>query len=121
MINLVIAAFVGLAVMVGTCEPIQAEPLTVGAPPSLRAPFQEILSLFEEEFHTAVNIVYSPSKTLLRQIEKGARIDVFVSAGVSRASAQEGTHPQRRSSNLGPDVPRPRDVGGFSGCPSVVG
>ncbi|HEY7532920.1 MAG TPA: molybdate ABC transporter substrate-binding protein [Nitrospiraceae bacterium] len=101
MINLVIAALVGLAVMVGTCEPIQAEPLTVGAPPSLRAPFQEILSLFEEEFHTAVTIVYTPSKTLLRQIEKGARIDVFVSAGVEEV---EHLHKQGLTLNGAPRI-----------------
>ena len=82
MTKLVIAAVVGLAAIVGMCEPIQAEPLTVGAPPSLRAALQEIVPLFEQEYRAAVSIVYTPSKTLLRQIEKGAPIDVFVSAGV---------------------------------------
>jgi len=82
MTKLVIAALVGLAGIVGMCEPIQAEPLTVGAPPSLRAALQEIVPLFEQEHRAAVSIVYTPSKTLLRQIEKGAPIDVFVSAGV---------------------------------------
>jgi len=82
MTKLVIAALVGLAGIVGMCEPIQAEPLTVGAPPSLRAALQETVQLFEQEYRAAVSIVYTPSKTLLRQIEKGAPIDVFVSAGV---------------------------------------
>jgi molybdate transport system substrate-binding protein len=38
--------------------------------------------MFEREHSAAVKIVYTPSKTLLRQIEKGAPIDVFLSAGV---------------------------------------
>jgi len=77
-----IAALIGLAAIVGTWEPGQAEPLTVGAPPSLRPAFSEILPMFEREYEAVVHIVYTPSKTLLRQIEKGAPIDVFLSAGV---------------------------------------
>lgn len=75
-------AIAGLAAIVGTWEPAQAEPLTVGAPPSLRPAFSEILPMFEREYGGEVNIVYTPSKALLRQIEKGAPIDVFLSAGV---------------------------------------
>lgn len=82
MTRLQIAALVGLAAIVGMCEQLQAEPLTVGAPPSLRAAFDEIVPLFEQEYGAAVGIVYLPSKILLRQIERGAPIDVFVSAGV---------------------------------------
>jgi len=82
MIKLMIAAVIGLTVMVGARESLQAEPLTVAAPPSLRAAFQEIVPLFEQEYRTPVRIVYTPSKARLRQIEKGTSIDVFVSAGV---------------------------------------
>ncbi|HSF09584.1 MAG TPA: molybdate ABC transporter substrate-binding protein [Nitrospirales bacterium] len=81
-LKILIAAIAGLAAMVGTWEPVQAEPLTVGAPPSLRPAFNDILPLFEREYGVAVNVVYTPSKTLLQQIEKGAPIDVFLSAGV---------------------------------------
>jgi molybdate transport system substrate-binding protein len=38
--------------------------------------------MFEREYGGAVKILYTPSKTLLRQIEKGAPIDVFLSAGI---------------------------------------
>src|SRR5262249_56195089 len=38
--------------------------------------------MFERESGAAVHIVYTPSKTLLRQVEKGAPIDVFLSAGI---------------------------------------
>jgi molybdate transport system substrate-binding protein len=38
--------------------------------------------MFEREYGAAVKIVYTPSKTLLRQIEKGAPIDVFLAAGI---------------------------------------
>lgn len=60
----------------------QAETLTVGAPPSLRPVFSEILPMFEKEYGASVKVVYSPSKTLSRQIEKGAQIDVFLAAGI---------------------------------------
>ena len=79
------AAVAGLAAIVGICEPLQAEPLSVGAPPSLRPAFSEILPMFEREYGAPVNIVYTPSKTLLREIEKGAPIDVFLSAGIEEA------------------------------------
>ncbi|HJT22722.1 MAG TPA: molybdate ABC transporter substrate-binding protein, partial [Nitrospira sp.] len=78
----VILAIVALAAVVGLSKPIQAEPLTVGAPPSLRLALSEILPLFEREYAAEVHLAYTPSKTLLRQIEKGAPIDVFLSAGV---------------------------------------
>lgn len=77
----IIAVIAGLAAIVGAWQPVQAEPLTVGAPPSLRPAFSEILPMFEREYGGTVNLLYTPSKTLLRQIEKGAPIDVFLSAG----------------------------------------
>jgi molybdate transport system substrate-binding protein len=80
--KILIAALAGLATVVGTWEPVGAEPLTVGAPPSLRPALSEILPMFEREYGAAVNVEYTPSKTLLQQIEKGAPIDVFLSAGV---------------------------------------
>src|SRR5262250_534564 len=82
MFKIVIPALAGLAAIVGTWHPVEAEPLTVGAPPSLRPAFSDILPMFEREHGAAVHIVYTPSKTLLRQIEKKAPIDVFLSAGI---------------------------------------
>jgi molybdate transport system substrate-binding protein len=38
--------------------------------------------MFEQEFGTTVHVVYGPSKTLRRQIEKGEPIDVFFPDGV---------------------------------------
>jgi|SRR5690242_20459250 molybdate transport system substrate-binding protein len=60
---------------------VMAESLTVGAPPSLRPAFSEILPMFEREYNASITIMYTPSKTLLHQIEKKAPIDVFLSAG----------------------------------------
>jgi len=77
---LAISALIAAAA-VAAGQPAGAEPLTVGAPPSLRPAFSEILPMFEREYDAPVKIVYTPSKTLLRQIEKGASIDVFLSAG----------------------------------------
>jgi molybdate transport system substrate-binding protein len=61
----------------------QAEPLTIGATPSLRAAFHEILPLFEKEYGATVRVVYGPSKTLHQQIEQGHPIDVFLPEGVA--------------------------------------
>lgn len=60
----------------------QGETLTVAAAPSLRAPFQEILRMFEQEYGVPVEVRYGPSHTLRRQIEQGAPIDVFLSESV---------------------------------------
>jgi molybdate transport system substrate-binding protein len=72
----------GLAVVIATGEPVQAENLTIGAAPSLKRAFQEIVPMFEKEYGAMVQVVYGPSPTLRRQIEKGAPIDVFLPAAV---------------------------------------
>jgi molybdate transport system substrate-binding protein len=69
---------VGLASL-GMGVPAGAETLTVAAAPSLRAPFQEILRMFEQEHGVPVEVRYGPSYALRRQIEQGAPIDVFLS------------------------------------------
>ena len=63
----------------GMAAPARSETLTVAAPMSLRAPFQEILRMFEQEYGVPVDVRYGPSHTLRRQIEQGAPIDVFLS------------------------------------------
>lgn len=77
-----IAAISGLAAVFGTVAPVQAESLTIGAAPSLKATFQEIVPMFEREYGATVHVVYGPSQTLRRQIEKGAAIDLFLPASV---------------------------------------
>jgi molybdate transport system substrate-binding protein len=74
-------AFVGGLIGV-TSDPVQAETLTVAAAHSLKAPFQEILPMFEREYGVTVQVLYGPSQTLRRQIEQGAPIDVFLPEGV---------------------------------------
>ncbi|GKS56976.1 molybdate ABC transporter substrate-binding protein [Nitrospira sp.] len=61
----------------------EAADLTVGAPPSLRPTFAEILPLFEREYGVSVQVVYTPSGTLSRQVENGTAIDVFLGAGMA--------------------------------------
>jgi molybdate transport system substrate-binding protein len=80
--KVVIAVIAGVIANSGIWQPVQAEFLTVGAPPSLRPAFSEILPMFEREYDAPVNIMYTPSKTLLRQIEKKAPIDMYLSAGI---------------------------------------
>jgi len=59
-----------------------AASLTVAAAHSLKPIFQEILPIFEIEHGVTVRVLYGPSQTLRRQIEKGAPIDVFLPEGV---------------------------------------
>lgn len=79
--SLAVAIVSGLASIVATGGYAKAEPLTVGAPPSLKDALNKILPMFEKEYGTTVQVVYIPSKTLRQQIEKGAPIDVFLAAG----------------------------------------
>lgn len=78
--GVILGVVIGLAGAAGTGECVQAETLTVGAAPSLRPAFQEILPMFEREYGTTVRVVYAPSQVQRRQIEKGAAIDVFLPA-----------------------------------------
>ncbi|SPP66068.1 Molybdenum ABC transporter, periplasmic binding protein [Nitrospira lenta] len=85
-VGLIMAIAIGLAGAFGTNGFAQTESLTVGAPPSLRAVFTEILPMFEREYGASVNVVYAPSKTLSHQIEQGAPIDVFLAAGTDEVA-----------------------------------
>jgi molybdate transport system substrate-binding protein len=80
--SMAMALVSGLAGVVATGDRVQAETLTLGAAHSLKAPFDEILPIFESEYGATVHVVYGPSRTLRRQIEKGAPIDVFLPEGV---------------------------------------
>lgn len=75
-----IAIVGGLVGAMGTEQPAQAESLTIGAAHTLKGAFEEIVPMFEREYGATVRVVYGPSQTLRRQIEKGASIDVFLSA-----------------------------------------
>ncbi len=79
--SVAMAIMVGLAGTLATGQSAQAESLTIGAAHSLTGAFQEILLMFEREYGATVHVVYGPPQTLRRQIEKGAQIDVLLSAG----------------------------------------
>lgn len=82
MFKLVNATIAGLVTCIGIWAPVQAEPLLVGAPPSLRPVFHEILPMFEQEHDATVQITYTPSRTLAKEVERGTTvIDVFLGAG----------------------------------------
>jgi molybdate transport system substrate-binding protein len=74
---------VSIAIVLAVCglgagAPVFGEPLSLAAAPSLKAPFEEILPMFEQEYGVPVRVAYGPSHTLRRQIEQGAPIDVFL-------------------------------------------
>lgn len=82
-LTVAIAVTCGLAGVVATENPVQAETLTIGAAPSLKAAFQEIVPMFEREYGATVQVVYGASPTLRQEIENGAAIDVFLPASVA--------------------------------------
>ena len=99
--GLVIGLVGGLAGIAATEDLVQAETLTIGAAPTLKAPFQEIVPMFEKEYGAKVSVVYGPSQTLRRQIEKGAAIDVFLPAAVDEV---EKLHKKGLTLNGGPRI-----------------
>lgn len=91
----------GLASVVATGNLVQAETLTIGAAHSLKPAFQEIVPMFEKEYGAKVSVVYGPSHTLRRQIEKGAEIDVFLPEAVEEV---ERLHKKGLTLNGGPRI-----------------
>jgi len=87
--SIALAIVGGLLGGVGTGGPVKAENLTIGAAHSLKGAFEEVLPMFEKEYGATVRVVYGPSQTLRRQIEKGAPIDVFLSAAEEIEKLQE--------------------------------
>ena len=75
----VVSGFVGV---IATGGVVLAETLTIGAAPSLKGAFQEIIPMFEREYGAVALVVYGPSPKLRQKIEKGAAIDVFLPASV---------------------------------------
>lgn len=80
----VMAFAIGLS---GQLTPVKAADLVIGAPPSLRSTFSEILPLFEREYGASVEVRYVPSGTLARQIEHHAPIDLFLGAGMAEVES----------------------------------
>lgn len=79
----------GLTAAVVTAQTGHAEELTIGAAPTLKPAFQKIIPMFEREYGATVRVVYGPSHTLRRQIEKGAPIDVFLPDDMEEAQYLE--------------------------------
>lgn len=100
-LSIAMAIVGGLAGVIGTVQPGRGETLTVAATHSLKAPFQEILPIFEQEYGVTVNAVYGPSQTLRQQIEKGAPIDVFLPESVEEV---ERLHRKGLTLNGGPRI-----------------
>jgi len=87
--SMAVAIISGLAGVVAPGDPAQGETLTVGAAHSMKAPFEEIVPMFEKEYGVTVHVVYGPSQTLRQQIENGAAIDVFLPEGVDEVMKLE--------------------------------
>ena len=81
-----------LTTAVSTAPPVQAAPetLTIAAANSLRDAFRQLLPLFEAHNKDInVRVIYGPSQTLLKQIEDGAPVDVFLPSQVEEVDQLE--------------------------------
>jgi len=84
--------FAALSTIVLTAPSVQAAPetLTIAAANSLRDAFRQLLPLFEAHNKDInVRVIYGPSKTLTKQIEEGAPIDVFLPSQVEEIDQLE--------------------------------
>jgi molybdate transport system substrate-binding protein len=74
----------GIVAFTGAVAPAthaQSEILTVAAANNLKDVFRKLLPLFESQNRDiSVRVIYGPSKTLLKQIEQGAPVDIFLPA-----------------------------------------
>lgn len=69
-------------------KPQEAVTLTVSAAASLKDVLAELKTLYEAAYpHVTLTFNMGPSGTLQQQIEQGADVDVFLSAGVSQMTA----------------------------------
>ena len=79
-----IIVFIGITVFTGPVvlsAHAQSEVLTVAAASNLKDVFRKILPLFEAQNHDiSVRVIYAQPKTLVKQIEEGAPVDVLIPA-----------------------------------------
>jgi molybdate transport system substrate-binding protein len=84
--------FAALTTSILTTPSVQAAPetLTIAAANSLRDAFRQLLPLFEaQNKDISVRVIYGPSKTLTKQIEEGAPIDVFLPSQIEEIEQLE--------------------------------
>ncbi len=63
------------------------DPLIISAAASLRDPLEEIIKAYTVQESVEINVNYGSSGTLQKQIEEGAPVDVFISAGNKQVEA----------------------------------
>lgn len=61
--------------------------LIISAAASLKEPLEEIKASFEKNKNIKIDVNYGASGTLQKQIEEGAPVDIFISAGISQMDA----------------------------------
>lgn len=90
-VALLVAISILLALLVGCTAPAKKAPaeMTISAATSLKESLDELQSKFEEKYNVKLTINYGGSGTLQKQIEEGAPVDVFISAGAKQIKALE--------------------------------
>lgn len=66
--------------------------ITISAAASLQEPIKEIAKKFEDKKNVKINFNFGASGTLQKQIEQGASVDIFISAGKSQMDALENNN-----------------------------
>lgn len=78
---ILLVAFFFTAAVSGCSKEKKIKNITVSAAISLKEPMEDIAAKFERDTHINVNLNYGGSGVLQRQIEEGAPVDIFISAG----------------------------------------
>src|SRR5262249_55405628 len=77
-------AVLGVVWVAGCSKPkVSAEPFTVGAAADLTAAFTELGGAFEKKTGVHPTFTFGSTGLLAKQLEQGARFDVFAAANVS--------------------------------------
>lgn len=102
----IIAAIVGCGdarsekAVAPSAAPADKKPITIFAAASATNALDEIKAAFAEKTGAEVRASYAASSTLAQQIEKGAEVDLFLSADVRWADYVAGKTPPARRRNL---------------------
>jgi molybdate transport system substrate-binding protein len=78
---------VGCSKQASATKELSAKEFTISAAASLKEPLEEIIQQYEGQADIRINVNFGGSGTLQKQIEEGAPVDLFISAGKSQINA----------------------------------
>ncbi|MEG0773427.1 molybdate ABC transporter substrate-binding protein [Clostridium sp.] len=77
---------VGCSKQASATKELSAKEFTISAAASLKEPLEEIIQQYKGQADVRINVNFGGSGTLQKQIEEGAPVDLFISAGKNQVS-----------------------------------